>query len=329
MSLRAFKSARAGLETTRGTAVTPTRLVYLTDGTHNQEVATIRPEELRNSYFGFYRAAAGNETNSLDFADYMTYTDLIWYSNVHIKAVASGTGAGADKTWTFTPSAATDDLKSATIQFGYSDGIGATQPAVELRYCLGEEFTLSFDKSSEGLNTISSRLITPKAATQISAFTGVLSDRTRELATAAQTRVYIDASTIGTTSDNDVTSVSWTLTNGFVNLQTLNNTSAAQDTFRPNPRRWTATITRYYRNDTEWDAYVNKTVRKIRVRALGPTLGASNYKVDLDLYGVYTARTETEVDGLGMEQFTLEPVYDTTATTDFSLVVVNADATIT
>ncbi|MCI0581848.1 MAG: hypothetical protein L0227_02965, partial [Chloroflexi bacterium] len=61
----------------------------------------------------------------------------------------------------------------------------------------------------------------------------------------------------------------------------------------------------------------------------GPALGGSNYKIDLDLYGAYTGRTWSEVDGLGIETFTLSPVYDTTATTDMSLVVVNATASIT
>jgi len=326
MALRVFKNMRAGLETTRGTNVVPTRGIPFTEGTHNQDVETIYPEELRGSYFAHYAGDAGTETNSFEFSGNMGYAYLIEWLNLHVMALASGTGAGADKTWTFLPASASDTLKTATIQFGYSDGIGATRPAWEVGFCIGNELTLSWDKSpgSPGA-TFRSTLLSAEAATQITAFTGVgtYTAENGGLVKAINTAVTIDATTIGTTTDNDVLSVEWTLNSGPVNLYTLNNTAAAQDVLRPNPWAWTARVRRYYRNDTEVDAYVAKTIRKIRVRTQGPVLGGSFYKIDLDLYGKYTGRTWAEVDGLGIEEFTLEGVYDTTLTADFQVVVVN------
>ncbi len=330
MALRAFKSLRAGLETTRGTNVAPTRGIQFTEGTHNQDVETIYPEELRNSYFGHYSGDAGTETNSFELGGSMGFSSLIEQANLHIKAVASGTGAGADKTWTFLPTGTTDDLKTATLQFGYSDGIGATRPAWEVGYCIGNELTLAWDKSpGQPGATWRSTLLSAEAATQISAFTGVgtYTAENGGLVKAVNTAVFIDTATLGATADNDVLSIEWVLQSGPVNLYTLNNTAAAQDTLRPNPWDWEARIRRYYRNDTEVDAYVAKTLRKIRVRTLGPVLGGSNYKIDLELYGKYTARTWAEVDGLGVEEFTLKPVFDATATTHFQLVLVNDQAT--
>lgn len=332
MSLRIFKTARAGLEATRGTNVAPTRILYFDEGQHQQEVKTIRPQQLRNSYFGWYSAAPGTETNSLGMSGMVSYDDLIWLGNTHIKAVAAGTGAGSDKTWTFVPTAATDDIKSATVQFGYSDGISATQPGVELGYVLGDELTLKWDKTGDGMVTFDSKMVTPEAAVQISAFTGALSDRTVQLASCNTTVVTIDSATIGTTTDNFWIDAAWTLNNGFKHLYTLNNTTAAQATFRPNARGWKFEGTRYYGGaaaDTEWDAYIAKTIRKIRIKTTGPVLGASNYSAQLDLYGVYTDMKWAEVDGLGVQKFTLEPVFDPTASTDFSLTVVNATAAIT
>lgn len=332
MALHIMKTARAVLESSRGAGGTPTRILYFDDGFFQQDVKTIRPQQLRRSYNGFYSAAAGTETNTIEMSGILSFDDAIWLANTHIKAVASGTGGGADKTWTFLPTATSDDIKSALIQFGYSDGLGAGQPAAQLPYCLGDELTLKWDKTGDGLVTFDSKMVTPKALTQINAFTGSLSDRTVVLASTNTTQFYVDSSTIGSTVDNYWIDVSWTLTNGFKNLYTLNGSTAAQDTFRPNARMWKLDGTRYYGGvtaDAEWDAYVSKAVRKFRILTTGPTLGGSTYSLGLDLYGVYTAMQNAEVDGLGVQKFTLEPVYDTTATADFILTVVNATSSIT
>ncbi len=332
MALHIFRSARAALESVRGTDLTPTRLIYQDEVEHQQEVATIRPQQLRNSYVGWYSAAAGTETNTLRRSGALSYNDAVWDLNTHVKAVASGTGAGADKTWTFLPTHTSDDIKSATVQLAYSDGLGATQPGVKLNYCLGDEYRIKWDKAGDGIVSFASQMVSPKAATQITAFTGSLSDRTVTLISATGTVVTVDTTTIGTTTDNYWTDVEWTLTNGYTNLYTLNNTTAAQDTFRPMARAWKLEGTRYYAGgtaDTEWDAYIAKTVRKIRIKTTGPALGGSNYSIQLDLYGVYTAMEWGETDGLGMHKFTLEPIYDATALTDFQAIVVTSESAIT
>lgn len=333
MALKVFKNMRAGLEVTRGTNLAPTRGIPFTSGFHDQDIELIYPEELRNSYHVNYAADPGTETNSFEFEGPVGYNNLVWWLNLHVKAVASGTGGGADKTWTFTPTATTDDLKTATVQFGYSDSIGATRPAWEVGYCMGDELTLAWDKSpgTPGV-TFRSRLLSPESALQVSAYTGVgtYTTETDGLAKAKNTAVYMDTTTIGTTADNDILSIEWTLQNRPVNLYTLNNSANAQDTLRPEGIMWQARIRRYYRNDTEIDAYVAKTIRKVRVRTLGSSLGAGNFKIDLDLYGKYQGpRRIAEVDGLGIEEYTLVPFYDTTATTSFSAVVVNDQSTVT
>lgn len=332
MALRIMSHARAGLESTRGTGVTPTRGIPFTEGSHTQEFDHISPEELRQSLFGHYTADVGTETNSFAFSGTAGYWALVFWANLHMKAVASGTGAGADKTWTFLPSS-TDDLKTATIEYGFSDNIGATRPAWSVPGCIGNTFSLNFDKSpGQSGVTFSSTLLSHKAATQISAFTGVgtYTAENGGLVKASATQVYIDTSTIGTTADNDVMSVSWELQSGPQILYTLNNSTSGVEIVRPNPWMWTATIRRYYRNNTELNARVAGTVRKVRIRTLGPTLGAGNYKVDLDLYGKYSARTlAVGGPGVGIEEFTLTPVYDTGAGTHFSLVLVNDQGSIT
>lgn len=329
MALQVFQSARAALEATRGTDLTPTRIIYGESFAHEQTIATIRPREQRNSYEGYFSAAAGPETNTLNISGRMSYDDMIWYGNLFWKAVSSGTGAGADKTWTFVPTNTSDDVKTATVQLAYSDTIG-TAPGVKLNYVFGQTFNIHYEKNDDGAATFSADFLSAKASTQITAFTGALSDRSTIPASCNNTVVYSDpGGTIGTTADSTIISVDFTLNLNPVPLYTLDGTVAAAAVYRPQHRTWVATIVRQFTNDTHWDDFVDKTVQKIRVRTTGPSLGGSNYKIDQDMYGVYTARRWAEVDGIITEELTLEPVFDTGTSSSTSLIVVNATASIT
>ncbi len=330
MPLRTFRSLRAGLETTRGTGVAMTRGIEFSTATHDQSIDTIYPEEIRGSYEAHYAASAGAEVNSLQIEAPVDFDAMAWWLNLHIKAVASGTGGAADKTYTFVPTLTTDDQKSATIQFGYTDNIGATSPAISLAYVLGDELTLTWDKSpgSPGV-TMKSSLVSPKAATQLSAFTGTGTYTTSELAKAAATVVTIDPTTIGTTTDNDIVSAEWTYKSGFQNLFTLNNSYVAQDTFRPNPLEWELKLKRYIRNDNEWDRYVDKAKRKIRIKTTGSVLGGTFYSLQLDCYGTLDTRATSEDNGLGMEELTYKPLYDTSFAGTTQVVLVCSLAAIT
>jgi hypothetical protein len=254
---------------------------------------------------------------------------MVWYANLFFKAVASGTGATADKTWTFLPTAAADDVKTATVQLGDVAAISATTPGVKLNYCFGQSLNLHWEKNDDGAATFRADFLAAKASTQITAFTGSLSDRTTVPVSCNGTTVYIDGTTIGTTADSNVIAVDFNLELGPVPLYTLDGTIAAKDIYRPDFRRWTASITRQYSTVTEWTAYVAKTTRMVRVRTTGATLGSSNYQIDLDLYGTYTNREWSDVDGIITEVLTLEQIYNTAATADHQMVIVNADAAIT
>lgn len=327
MALNVFKSARAALESVRGTDLTPTRLIYAEEFIHEQEVATIRPAELRNSYNGFYSAAAGPERGRLTMRGRLTYDDAPWFGSTFFKGGVSPTGGGDPYTWTFTPTATSDDLKTVTMQLGYSDSIGASAPGVTLNYLIGDTLNFHWEKNDDGAITFDASFLAPKAATQITAFTGSLSDRTTTFASCNNTTVYSDpgAGTIGATADGYIISVDWTLNLGPVPFYTLDGTTAAKAVYRPSHRTWTAQITRQFYNDTHWDDYVDKTVQKIRIK----TSSGATRVIQLDLYGVYTAREWSDVDGIVTEVLTLEPVYDTTATADHKFEVLCDEATVT
>lgn len=326
--LEVFTSARAALEVTRGTDLTPTRIIYGESFDLEHTVATIRPEELRASYEGFFQAAAGPERSMVTVAGRMSYDDLIWWGNIFWKAVASGTGAGADKTWVFVPTNTSDDVKTCTLQLGDSQAI-ATSPGVKLNYGMGQTFNLHYEKNDDGAATFSGSILFAKALTQITAFTGALSDRVTVPVSCNNTVVKIDTATIGTTADSAVTTVDFTLDNNPVPFYALDGTLAAQAVYRPQHRGWKAEITRQYNAATEFTAYVAKTVRKVRVLTTGAALGGSAYSVTQDMYGVWTDRKYSEVDGIITEVLTLEPVFDTGTSSSTSLTVVNATGAIT
>jgi hypothetical protein len=323
VALGPFRSGRAALESARGTDLTPTRLIYFEEATEEQDVATIRPVEHRNSYAPVYSAVAGLERNTLNFKGRMTYEDFPWWGNLFFKAILTPTGAGP-YVYTFLPTLTSDDHKTATIQLGYADTIAAAA-AWKYNGCFGQTLNLHFEKNEDSAVLFDATLLVQKPATSITAFTGSLSDRTTTPMSTANTIVYIDAGTIGSTADPQVVSLDWTLNVDPVRFETLDGTAAANAIYRPNFVTWSATITRRYDAITERSAYVAKTIRKVRVAT---TTGASAIAW-LDLYGAYTSRRTSEVEGIAVEELTLEPVYNATATADHILTVTNTIAALT
>src|SRR3989304_5533136 len=99
-----FTSARAALEATRGTDLTPTRIIYAESFALEHNVATIRPQEMRGSYEGFYSAAPGPEVSRVTMAGRASYEDIIWHANMFYKALAAASsGAPPNAVWIFTP----------------------------------------------------------------------------------------------------------------------------------------------------------------------------------------------------------------------------------
>jgi hypothetical protein len=323
--LSVFTSARAALEVTRGVNLAPTRLVYAESFNTTHTVATIRPEELRASYEGFFSASAGPETTTVEMAGRASYEDIIWHANMFYKALAAASsGAPPSAVWTFTPTNTSDDVKTHSLQLGDAAAISAATPGIQLNYGMGDTLNLHYEKNDDGALTFNAKYLYAKALTQITAFTGALSDRVTTPISCNNTVVKIDATTIGTTADDSVTAVDFTINLNPQPFYALDGTVAAQAVYRPSHRTWTAQITRQYDTVSEFSAYVAKTVRKVRVL----TTNGTNI-LQQDMYGVYTARDWAEVNGIVTEVLTLEPVFDVTTSTSTSLVCTNAVATIT
>lgn len=327
MTARTLYSLRGALESARGTNLTPTRLLYVNTFTPLQEIGTIRPEEQRASYVPSFRAYPGIERDSLELGGDFQFDQGAFWLNLALDAVASGTGAGSDKTYAFVPNLTADDLKSATLQYGYTDGIGASKPALELGYCMIDTYRLSWRKDQPLMWSAS--ILSPEGATQISAFTGALSDTTQVTALAKDLSIFIDTTTLGSTQDSNIVEADWEWRNHLVRFESLNGTSVGTSLDRPAARDWTLTLKRKYVNDTERDLYITKGERKVRLRNLGPALGGSTYKLDVDLYGVIDTLVQDDYQGIGTETMVVLPLYNSGASADSAVNLVNSLAAIT
>ena len=323
MSVLALLSARSALETTRNTGVAPTRALYFDkdQSSWEQNVATIAPQEARNSFFEQYRVYPGIERDKITIAGDLTYDDAVFWGQVMIKGGVTAVGAGADKTWTYTPSASTDDIKSFTLQWASTDSISSAT-GWSLVGCLGSTWEVHWKKDS--VVTHKMEILSAKGATQISAFTGSATDRVNISAVGPVTQVWVDTSTIGTTADPNILEATWKLDNKWTYLDTLDATNVAAQIIRPDMREWTLDVVRYFADKTELTAYLAKTERKVRVQSLGPTLGGSAYRIRLDAYGYWDLNSYANVNGLIVANMTLANLYDATATTDFTFEAVSA-----
>lgn|SRR5574343_368371 len=312
---------RGALESARGTDLTPTRILYPTDVKPKRGVGSIVISPLRNSYRPNRAIYPGLDVTTLSVEGPALFDELAFWLSLSVKGGLTGTGASADKTWAFSPANAADDLKSATLQWG----VPSSATLWKLNYLMATGLTLTWKKDQAVTYAID--LVTPKAPTDIGAFTGSLTDLSHVAVLGTTTAVYIDSTTIGSTADPNVVEAEWKLDNSLVVTNGLNATAVGIDVARPNPVGWELSLTRLFNTNTERTAYYAKTERKIRVVATGPALGGSNYKLQLDTWGVIDNVEEADVDGVGAEKITIIPLEDTAK--DYEISLVNSLASIT
>src|SRR5574343_23568 len=311
---------RGALEVTRGTDLTPTRILYPTDVKPKRGVSSIVISPLRNSFRPNRAIYPGLDVSTLSLEGPAIYDELAFWFALAVKGGATGTGASADKTWALTPSNTADDLKSATLQWG----VPGSATLWKLNYLMASSLTLTYKKDQAVAYAVD--LVTPKAPVEIGAFTGSPTEFSLPAVLGTTTAVYIDSATIGSTADPNVVESEWKLDNSLVVTNALNATATGIEVARPNPVSWELSLTRLFQTNAERAAYYAKTERKIRIVSTGPTLGGSNYKLQLDTWGVIDTVEEADVDGVGAEKIKLIPLEDTAK--DFEISLVNSLAAI-
>lgn len=296
-----FTYFNVGKETTRGTPVAPTRQMYV-DGT-----GMFQPDygqnfhEAENTGRRYRTRRVTRQTEDVTWkvasAAGVSFDDLVVPFS-QIKGGATGVGAGADKTWTFTPSATALNNPEA-----YSIDVGDDIQNWRLQYAMAQSFKISaaigdvtglemegfaqravkVAKASPAVNSgvkIPGDLWTIKQAASIaglgaaSVIQNFLVDFELEVMTGLRWRHYQDGNMYG--AQHVETDIAWTLS------MTVESVAQAVSEF--------------------YDKAVADTMSFLRLKATGPTLGGSAYSAQIDMPVLYETPEiiAEEDDGVNM-----------------------------
>ena len=95
-----------------------------------------------------------------------------------------------------------------------------------------------------------------------------------------------------------------------------------------NPRDISAKIVMEYDAQTNYTAVHAATPQRLRLESIGPVLGGSFYKCNLDIPGVFDEFVFGDDDGVVTQELTLGAQYDSTPVADINALVVNGSATL-
>lgn len=179
----ALRKLQAAIEVTRGLDLAATRKVYAI-GHMEKNIDLLAPAEDRGTFISNYRSSLGVVTASLPLTGGASYEDLPWWFQLALKGGVTGVlSAVTAYTYTFVPTAATDDLKSATFEWGDD-----TQ-AFQMNY--GMVDTMEISMALNGFWSFSVGLIGSDMST--TTFTAALADRTVEDVNSYLTKLAIGA----------------------------------------------------------------------------------------------------------------------------------------
>ena len=339
-------TARAALGATEAAATTPTRLMYFgapsnidTSGlqqfdTIEDRLAWAKADGLRNLYNGM-------ENNTFRVSSVpASYEDFGFILATCPGVVSGSTGEGANTptttdtsayTRTFTPSQTVTAWGSTggydmNLQVGMTDLIGTvgwSVPGLRL-----SEWALHFNRRASGGDTgltYDATWMTHKAETDITAFTGSLSDRTQTLALGTQFKAYVDTSSIGSTADTNIISADFTYSRPPTFHPGADGTGNYTSMHFPNQVATHLTLTRKFSDKTELNAYTAKTLRKVRLKCEGALIGWATAlnTIQLDFIGKIVGHTGVDVDGLYYATIELDGLYDSSQTASWKVTTIS------
>lgn len=330
MSVQVLASARTALEATRGTTMgTATRILYFESASHSQDVATIEPIDSRGGYQRLYRAYPGVERNTFEISGPVNFDDFTLLGQVAIGSASAGTvTAGTAYSWTFSANGTADTQRGMTVEYAYTDLLATVGHRVGGLVC--DELTVTWEKGKP--IEWSGKFLTAGTATKITAFTGSLSDRSEVTATGINWTAYMDSTTIGSTADTRITKAVLNVKNGFSIRDGANGSAAGIEVVKAARREVTLTLTRYFNDTTELDAYTAKTTRLARLKTVGAAIagGTALYTHQVDVAGVPADWKTSAVDGLIYAEIPLHGIYHAQVGggNDLSMYLINSLATI-
>lgn len=307
-----------GVEVTPGTLVAATHRAPIEPGSVSIG-ATI--DRIRRRYSGSlatsHQSSSGLTHVTLSYDERGYYDYLAVLLRMFLAPTAAGTGAGADKSWTFTPSDSADNLTRMSHEIGGRDTWAAEE---KISGCVGSTLEITWNKTDDWMCAVTVQGVRNTQAAKTGALT---LPATLVPILGKLTRCYIDPTTFGTTSYGRALSGVIRIENavaerfGTDGLDYPNRIAVLQRTV-------TSSLIVEYDATTIRDAWRAGTLQKLRVEAPGPALGASTYNARFDIAGTWETSEIGDDDGIVTLAHDYTAEYNTGLGADISALVVNS-----
>lgn len=310
-----LRALQLGIEGTRGVSTAATLVLPALGVDLNPQYPTSRRPEQRGTFVKLYRPPIVTQhmvSIGVELVPTFEEAGLI-YAMALKGGITVATSAATVKTRTYTPTASTDDLKTATIEV-VTDTQNYTIPfcvvqRVAFGWELGSPATMQVDFIGQRLTSASK--------------TAALSAISSEEMNPASALAWIDTTTIGTTAALNVQSFQWTVDNGQVPLLAPDGNNYPANFYRGEQRSMTASMVANFDSTTEFAAFQATTARKIRTQIVGSVISGSTGSVTkkhtTDWYGYWDEAPFNVGDGITQCRFSGESVYDTGVSYDWSV----------
>lgn len=328
------EKAQAGIESSRGTGVTATRILngVMSPWNYNREL--VWSEVHNGSYVGRQKASYSRAAPTTTYVEAASYEDLPWLAQLFAEGGVTGTGDSGSPDeafeYAFDPDLTTDTLKSITVEHGVAghveDFVQVMVDTVQIR--------IAPDNTSEpswmvdlGLNALGM----PTSGSFAS-----LSIRQVEEIRAAGTQLFIDddAGDIGDTQKLGAlidASISIAI-NRHTKAFAENVTGAAPGKTGRGMRTIDAQFTFEFDNYDEYNDYLSDVpvLRAVRLYQEGSTIHTTVKKsVTLDIVGYWSGVSYSDREGNRTIVMTLQGgLIDAVFANDFKLTVVNGLSTL-
>lgn len=297
-----MQKIQAGLESSPGTPVAATRILT-GRGVLNYNHPLGNISEQNGSFDDRTSPVYGRQQVGLSYSEALSYETLPWWCQMFMKGgVTATTDAGSPPAYPyiFTPSAAADDVKAATME------VGEPGNPYEIAQCMINTATIRLDGDSTDEPAWMFETDMVGLSLVNTSYTGALSLQARESIAAPGTKVYIDAGggTIGTTQVTGKiisASVTWNLNRHLKGFLENEDTMAPGKSGR-GARVVDAQITMEFDSDTEFANYRSATPvqRLIRLERKGSLIHATpdTYKsAIIDLAGYWSTWSPGDREG--------------------------------
>ena len=319
-----LRKTQIGRETTPGTSVPATALLLNTQFATTNNPAIHYPNQQRGLLAEEHAGVQLNRMIDHTWATELTYEQVLYALNMGMMALVTGTGAGADKTWTFAPSPTGATVENAfTLEKRYTDG--TTNFDFEYPFTIAK--TLKASGRENGIWTMSADLLSAREVT--AAITAAIAaPAVWEPAVFNLSKVFIDTTWagLGTTQVlGQVYGVDWEFDTGLERRFYADGQLHFSRRTR-NKRQAKLSLMADFGTQAQAfrDAVESRAVFYIRVECIGTVVAATNKKIQFDgKYVVDPTGAIQENQGEDVMTIPLVSRYDTTGAQDVRVTVIN------